>query len=276
SLLVFRLKMAVMAESYGQEFLQVGVHASVPGQVPDFSVMQEQVAQITDTSTPQSFFLHKQNSADRVERLFGHPILEKFHLDFWYTHDISPIRVFQSSYTTTTVHMLALSSVVVQFLLSLPVIELIATSHQLLCALYWVSQGRCSNQSNIINFSTEDYADYFNIYRDGIITGLQHPLFGQQLREHLQWLNTQGLIPYSKETIRLAELASPHKIQPVVIPPAVAASISGSGTAAQTYSPVLLDTIPTTVASTSAPEQYFPAGIASTSPSFSSTQLPSS
>ena len=53
--------MAAMAESYGQEFLQVGVHAPTPGQVPDFVAMQEQVAQITDPSVPESFFLHKRN-----------------------------------------------------------------------------------------------------------------------------------------------------------------------------------------------------------------------
>lgn len=58
---VFRSNMAAMGESYGQEFLQVGMHAPTPGQVPDFIVMQEQVVHITDPSGPGSFFLHKWN-----------------------------------------------------------------------------------------------------------------------------------------------------------------------------------------------------------------------
>ncbi|KAF8430679.1 hypothetical protein L210DRAFT_3508208 [Boletus edulis BED1] len=161
SLSTFHSKMALMAESYGKKFLQVGTDA---GQAPDFVVMQQRVAQITDPSIPGSFFLHQQNDAGEVERLFGHHILEEFHLDCWYTRDNSPVRIFKASYNTTTPNMLALSSVA----------------------------GRCSNQGNTIKFSTETYVDHFNNYRDGILTGLRHPSFSQPLRHRLDWLNTQG------------------------------------------------------------------------------------
>ena len=185
--------------------------------------------------------------------------------------------------------MLALSSVAVCYFIVPPVSRLIS-SHQLLCALHWVSQGRCSSQGNVVKFSTEEYADHFDNYQDSIISGLQHPSFGQQLRDRLQWLNTQGLWVCNssmavltdichdwREQMRLAGIASPCKLQPVVIPPTVAASINTTNADTRVYSP---DTTPAIAACTSASRpylstSYFPAGMGTMSPgsSFSSTSL---
>ncbi|KAG6373094.1 hypothetical protein JVT61DRAFT_6699 [Boletus reticuloceps] len=245
SLSTFRSKMALMVESYGKKFLQVGADA---GQAPDFVAMQQRVAQITDPSIPGSFFLHQQNNAGEVERLFGHHILEEFHLDCWYTRDNSPVRVFKASYNTTTPNMLALSSVAVR---------------------------RCSNQGNTIKFSTETYADHFNNYRDGILAGLRHPSFSQPLSHRLDWLNAQG-----KERLHNQGPASPQKLRPVVIPPAVAASVSATSKSARASSPAHFNN-PALVAGTSTSGQsfyssYFPAQMGSTSSSLFSAQLPSS
>ncbi|KAG6379981.1 hypothetical protein JVT61DRAFT_10555 [Boletus reticuloceps] len=245
SLSTFHSKMALMAESYGKKFLQVGADA---GQAPDFVAMQQQVAQITDPSIPGSFFLHQQNNAGEVERLFGHHILEEFHLDCWYTRDNSPVRVFKASYNTTTPNMLALSSIVVR---------------------------RCSNQGNTIKFSTETYADHFNNYQDGILAGLRHPSFSQPLSHRLDWLNAQG-----KERLHNQGPASPQKLRPIVIPPAVAASVSATSKSARASSPAHFNN-PALVAGTSTSGQsfyssYFPAQMGSTSSSLFSAQLPSS
>ena len=48
-----------------------------------------------------------------VDWVFGHPILEKFHLDFWYDCDTSLVKKFRSSYNTTPTRMLAFSGVAV-------------------------------------------------------------------------------------------------------------------------------------------------------------------
>ncbi|KAG6370696.1 hypothetical protein JVT61DRAFT_11078 [Boletus reticuloceps] len=247
SLSIFRSKMALMVESYRKKFFQVGVDTSPTGQAPDFIVMQQWVAQITDPSIPGSFFLHKQNDVGDVKHLFGHPILEEFHLNCWYTHENSPLRVFKTSYSTTTANMLALTSVV----------------------------GQCSNQGHTIKFSTETYADHFNNFQDGILTGLRHPSFSQPLSHHLDWLNTQG-----KEQMHILGLVSPQKLQPVVIPPTVAASISATRESVQACSPAHFNN-PAVATGTSTSDQsfsssYFPVQMGSTLSSFFSAQLPSS
>ena len=128
----FRSKLAKAAESYGHEYLQIGENpmSLTPEQPPNYTRMQELVDEITNPSTPSNFFLHRQGlnvsihgSASinidsmyfqGVDQVFGHPILEKFHLDFWYDYDTSLVKKFRSSYNTTPTRMLAFSRVAVR------------------------------------------------------------------------------------------------------------------------------------------------------------------
>ncbi|KAI9568508.1 hypothetical protein HD554DRAFT_2172293 [Boletus coccyginus] len=195
----FQSKLAAFAESFANDYLQ-DLYLPISDQpLDDLQIrLEERVVQITDASVPSHFFLHKQNEEGGVERLFRHPTLEQFHIECWYKRDVSPVNTFRSSYQTTLVCMLAFSAVA------------------LLCGLHRVSQGRCSNQRNTLKFSTENYAEHFDNYRNGILNGLQHESFGELLCNRLAWLNQRGF----EELGRKHGPASPQKIRPVVIPPA--------------------------------------------------------
>lgn len=49
-----------------------------------------------------------------VVRWFRNSILESFHLNFWYTHNASPVMHFSSTYHTTPTQMYALSATAVR------------------------------------------------------------------------------------------------------------------------------------------------------------------
>ena len=53
--------MAAFAENYAKELLDIGIRSNSPAHIPDYIVLQERVRDITNPSTPQHFFLHKQN-----------------------------------------------------------------------------------------------------------------------------------------------------------------------------------------------------------------------
>ncbi|KAG9311275.1 hypothetical protein JVU11DRAFT_8361 [Chiua virens] len=182
SLSAVRLKAAFAAEHYAKDYLQAGSISLMADQIPNYSQMQQHVQCIMDASNLATFFMHKTDETTisgcligDVEKLFGHPILEEYHLDFWYTHKLTPIRLFHSSYETTPINMLALLGVA------------------LLCALHRVSEGQCSNHGNVIHFSTEAYASHFEGYQDGILKAINHSYYGTTLREQLLWLHKRGI-----------------------------------------------------------------------------------
>ncbi|KAG6370993.1 hypothetical protein JVT61DRAFT_10709 [Boletus reticuloceps] len=200
SLSAFRSKMAASAEIYGQEYLQVADHPPSAGakQSLDLNAMQQRVIEITNPSHPEHFFLHKQGIGG-VECLFGDPILERFHVDFWYTREVSAVNTLHSGYNTTPPNMLAFSCVA------------------LLCALHRASQGE------MVEFSTDRYAEHFHHYHQAIAKALEDTLFGPILCVHLQRLNAHGI-----EKMHGRCEVSPPTLAPFVIPSAVAASASAT------------------------------------------------
>ncbi|KAG6379797.1 hypothetical protein JVT61DRAFT_10342 [Boletus reticuloceps] len=178
--------------------------------------MQQRVIEITNPLHAEHFFLHKQGIGG-VECLFRDPILEHFHLDFWYTHEVSAVNTLHSSYNTTPPNMLAFSCVAVcssSLALQQPVTNF---SFQLLCALHQASQGE------MVEFSTERYAKHFHHYHQAIAKVLGDALFRPILRVHLQQLNAHGI----KKMHGRCEV-SPPTLAPFVIPSAVAASASAT------------------------------------------------
>ncbi|KAH0825798.1 hypothetical protein J3R83DRAFT_8855 [Lanmaoa asiatica] len=230
-----RSKLAEFADSYTQQYLECPDPAVKADQVAMTAWKTSCINQITDQNDPAHFFLHEHDPNGHVIRYFGNDIFERFHLDFWYTQSVSPIRYFKSSYQTTPVPMYAMS----------------ATA--LLCALHRERSGRQPRHDATLHFKGDTYGPHYDSYRDGIIKLLHHNEFGLAFRERLEWLNMEGM---KKLDANSNGLGSACKVAPVFIPESVQATLSQPPSSESVI-------IPGEITNTSEPTLYFNQNFAS-------------
>lgn len=89
--------------------------------------------------------------------------------------------------------MLALSGTAVSGSLLCPMDRPQNIYCQLLCGFHRVSEGRCTEQKNVIPFSTDIYSPVFEGYRDGILETINHDFHGASMRKQLLQLHARGM-----------------------------------------------------------------------------------
>ncbi|KAI5985159.1 hypothetical protein EDD15DRAFT_2374403 [Pisolithus albus] len=196
-------KLAQAAESYARKYLETDRRDLLESSKHYMEWMQEHVSEISNPKVKNNFFLHEYDGAGEVLCWFGNKIFEDFHLEFWYTHSLSPVDLFRNNYSTTPLHGYSMS----------------ATA--LLCALHRVSTGHVHLTNGVIKFSGKAYGPQNTIYYDSMQDALRHPNIGTAFQSHLDWINTKGLQMLDQLKARPA---SPQKLEHVYLPPPVEAA----------------------------------------------------
>ncbi|KAG6371796.1 hypothetical protein JVT61DRAFT_9151 [Boletus reticuloceps] len=201
-----RSKLAELAETFTFKYVDCPDPAIETAPTALNQWKSDRIALITDQTNTANFFLHEYDSMGDIVRFFGNSIFEEFHIKFWYTQKVSPVRHFKESYRTTPLPMYALSGVA------------------LLCALRREASGQLSNGGRTLRFEGTTFGPFFDAYQEGMNNILQHEDFGPAFRERLLWLHTRGLT-----TLATSGPGSPRKVAAVAIPAAVRATRTWPG-----------------------------------------------
>ncbi|KAG6375005.1 hypothetical protein JVT61DRAFT_3782 [Boletus reticuloceps] len=108
----FRGELAAKAESYMKIFFRTSDPALLSNPDHLLEWKADHLDRITDAGNAFEFFAHKYSTDGKLVHWFGNEQLERFHVNFWYTHDHSPMNHSCSDpLQTTPLRMYALSAI---------------------------------------------------------------------------------------------------------------------------------------------------------------------
>ncbi|KAH7906892.1 hypothetical protein BJ138DRAFT_1104763 [Hygrophoropsis aurantiaca] len=192
-----RSKLAEAAETFAAAFFHTD-DATLKQSPEAYSAwMQDRFEKITQANDTENFFLHQQDENGRIERWFGNSIFEDFYIDFWYTHNSSPVHKFSDSWTTVPLQGYGI------------------TAAALHCGLQRVATGRVHRTSGVIDFSGANFGSISQGYYDGMVHARNTRGIAENFQSRLEWMNQRGLEKYAHV---ISRPASPRKIPKVFIP----------------------------------------------------------
>ncbi|KAI6021939.1 hypothetical protein EDC04DRAFT_2607112 [Pisolithus marmoratus] len=191
TLTLFRADLASKAAPYARQFFPN--HNPTSNSDKDNDYLKEkdkECARITNASAISNFFMHEHDEEGKIIRWFGNQRLEDFHICFWYTCDLSPMKVEAAKNVhSTPLRMYAMSAVALFYAIK--------------------RESKCVNETlPHIPFTGTEFSPTFEAYYDSLLNAMQHAVLGARLKDRFDWLHRQGL---RKMQLAQTPLPSPEK-----------------------------------------------------------------
>ncbi|KAI6008952.1 hypothetical protein EDC04DRAFT_2610803 [Pisolithus marmoratus] len=136
----------------------------------------KECACITNASTISNFFMHEHDEEGKIIHWFGNQRLKDFHICFWYTCDLSPMKVEAAKNVhSTLLQMYAMSAVVLFYTIK--------------------RESKCVNETlPCIPFMGMEFSPTFEAYYNSLLNTMQHAVLSARLKDRFDWLHCQGLL----------------------------------------------------------------------------------
>ncbi|KAI6039084.1 hypothetical protein EDC04DRAFT_2895627 [Pisolithus marmoratus] len=191
TLTLFRADLASKAAPYARQFFPNHNPTSNSDKDNDYLKQKDkECACITNASAISNFFMHEHDEEGKIIRWFGNQRLEDFHICFWYTCDLSPMKVEAAKNVhSTPLQMYAMSAVALFYAIK--------------------RESKCVNETlPRIPFTGTEFSPTFEAYYDSLLNAMQHAVLGARLKDRFDWLHRQGL---RKMQLAQTPLPSPEK-----------------------------------------------------------------
>ncbi|KAI6044769.1 hypothetical protein EDC04DRAFT_2889446 [Pisolithus marmoratus] len=176
TLTLFRADLASKAALYMRQFFPNHNPTSNSDKDNDYLKQKDkECACITNASAILNFFMHEHDEEGKIIHWFGNQRLKDFHICFWYTCDLSPMKVEAAKNVhSTPLRMYAMSAV--------------ALFYAIKC------ESKCVNETlPHIPFMGTEFSPTFEAYYDSLLNAMQHAVLSARLKDRFDWLHRQGL-----------------------------------------------------------------------------------